>query len=440
MRYFFVGIGGVSMSALAKLLHHQGQTVAGSDAVASENTKALEQMGIPVYIGHDAKNLAAVDRLVINGAITDDNPELLYAQEHGIKILHREDVLAAVARRYQQMIAVAGCHGKSSTTAMIGSILEAAGLSPTVHNGAKDNLHIGGKQYFVTEACEFRKSFLKLKPTVAVITNVDADHLDCYRDLTEIKQCFGRFASKASVVIKNAMDPNSTDLQGQKQTITFGLLYGDIHASKLRISASGAYEFDVVVNPRVFGSYNHVCHCRLAVPGLHNVTNALAAITCALINHVTWPAIQSGLQNFRGVARRFEQCGKLNNTPVILDYAHHPREIAAMLQTANSIYSRYLVVFQPHTYTRTLALWSDFVAVLKQIPNLVLYQTFAARGSAIVGGRALDLSRELKTKYFATTKTLKKYLSEQADNYDAIILCGAGDVVSGGFLRDVIKP
>ena len=427
------------MSALAKLLHHQGQTVAGSDAVASENTKALEQMGIPVYIGHDAKNLVAVDRLVINGAITDDNPELLYAQEHGIKILHREDVLAAVARRYQQMIAIAGCHGKSSTTAMIGSILEAAGLSPTVHNGAKDNLHLGGKQYFVTEACEFRKSFLKLKPTMAVITNVDADHLDCYRDLTEIKQCFGRFANKALIVIKNAMDPNSVDLQGQKQTITFGLRYGDVHATKLRIGVSGAYEFDVVVNSRVFGSCNQVRHCRLSVPGLHNVTNALAAITCALLNRVPWLAIQIGLQNFRGVARRFEQCGKLKNTPVILDYAHHPREIAAMLQTANSIYPRYLVVFQPHTYTRTLALWSDFVAVLKQIPNLVLYQTFAARGSAIVGGRALDLSRELKTKYFATTKTLKKYLSEQAGNYDAIILCGAGDVVSGEFLRDVIK-
>ena len=438
MRYFFVGIGGVSMSALAKLLYYQGKHVAGSDAVSSVNTDELSAVGIPVYIGHTAKNLQhePVQYLVINGAIADDNPELIYAKEHGIKIIYRENLLAQIARHYQKVIAIAGCHGKSSTTAMIGSIFQQAGYHPTVHNGAQDNLHLGCKEWFITEACEFRKSFLKLKPHIAVITNVDADHLDCYRDLDDIKQCFVQFAMQSDIVIKNAGDVNSIALRGKKLTVTFGIDCGDVHAKNLCSLPDGGYTFDIVMNPKIFGTTYQLPRFTVHVPGLHNVANVMAAIACALVCRIGFGASQQAIAAYRGIARRFQHFARIGKTPVILDYAHHPREILTTLQTAQRLYGKFLLVFQPHTYTRTLALWNDFVNVLSKTPNLVIYKTYAARGKTIIGGRALDLSRHLKVKYLATTEALSEYLQQHAPEYNAIVLCGAGDVVSGEFLRN----
>lgn len=437
MRYFFVGIGGVSMSALAKLLKKQGKQVAGSDAVASSNIQELVSLGIPVYIGHAAANLQhePVQYLVINGAIADDNPELLAAKQNGIKIIYREILLAQIAKKYRQVIAIAGCHGKSSTTAMIGEIFKQAGLQPTVHNGVQNNLHIGGKQWFITEACEFRKSFLKLKPYIAVVTNVDADHLDCYHDLAEIKTCFAQFATQSDILIKNANDLNSLHLYGKKCTVTFGINSGDVHTKNLRLLANGGHSFEIVINAKIFGTIFQLPRFMIHVPGLHNVANALAAITCALVTHIDMKSISTSIAQYHGIARRFEHFGKIGKTPIILDYAHHPREILATIQTAQNLYGKFLLVFQPHTYTRTISLWDDFVNVLSRVPNLVLYKTFAARGKTIVGGRALDLSRHLKVKYIANPEKLSQYLHEQAPHYDAIILCGAGDVVSGEFLR-----
>lgn len=437
MRYFFVGIGGVSMSALAKLLLTQGKQVAGSDAVASSNTKELSSLGIPIYIGHTAVNMqhAPIDYLVINGAIADDNPELLYAKQHKIKIIYRENLLAQIARHYHKVIAIAGCHGKSSTTAIIGSIFKQGGQQPTVHNGAQDNLHIGGKEWFITEACEFRKSFLKLKPHIAVITNVDADHLDCYQNLDEIKQCFKRFAAQSDIVIKNAGDMNSAELCGKERTITFGINSGDVHTKNLIQLPDGGYRFEIVVNTKMFGTIYQIPNFIIHVPGLHNVANALAAITCALVCHIDLGSTRQAVVNYRGIARRFQHFAKIENTPIILDYAHHPREILTTVQTAQNLYHKFLLVFQPHTYTRTISLWNDFIKVLGKIKYLIVYKTFAARGKSIVGGRALDLSRHLKVKYLATTKTLTDYLKEHANEYNAVILCGAGDVVSGEFLR-----
>ncbi len=437
MRYFFVGIGGVSMSALAKLLHAQGKQVVGSDAVSSTNTDELLAIGIPVYIGHTAKNLQheSVHCLVINGAIADDNPELIYAKEHGIKIIYRENLLAQIARHYQKVIAIAGCHGKSSTTAMIGSIFQQAGCRPTVHNGARDNLHLGEKEWFITEACEFRKSFLKLKPHIAVITNVDTDHLDCYRDLDDIKQCFAKFASQSDILITNACDANSVALHGKKRTVTFGINRGDVHTKNLCRLHDGGYAFEIVMNPKIFGTIYQIPRFTTHVPGLHNVANALAAITCALVCQISFDTSQQAIAAYSGIARRFQHFAMVGKTPIILDYAHHPREILTTIQTAQSLYKKFLLVFQPHTYTRTLALWNDFVNVLSKVSNLVIYKTYAARGKIIIGGRALDLSRCLKVKYLATTEALSEYLQQHATEYDAIILCGAGDVVSGEFLR-----
>jgi len=437
VRYFFVGIGGVSMSALAKLLWQQGKEVAGSDVVESVNTKSLITMGITVYIGHCSKNIEKEnpDCLVINGAIVDDNPEVLYAKKNKIKIIYREVLLAKIARRYTHLIAVAGCHGKSSTTAMIGKIFMQAGLYPTIHNGVQDNLYIGTREWLITEACEFRKSFLKLKPNIAVVTNVDSDHLDCYHDLNEIKTCFAQYSLQSEILIKYAADVNSLHLCGKKKTITFGINIGDVHAKKIHRLSNGGYSFELVVNPQVFGVIYQTPTFEINVPGLHNVLNALAAIASALVCKIDITSIRNGLLKYNGIARRFQHFGKISNTPIILDYAHHPREILTTIQTAKNLYSKYLLIFQPHTYTRTISLWDDFIKVLNKVPNLVLYKTYAARGKSILGGRALDLSRALKTKYIATPKKLAEYMSKNASLYDAIILCGAGDVVSGEFLR-----
>lgn len=437
MRYFFIGIGGVSMSALAKLLKKDGHYVAGSDAVESSNTKELSALGITVYIGHESKNLEQenVNYLVLNGAIADDNPELLLAKQRKIKIIYRETLLAQIAQQYQNLVAIAGCHGKSSTTAMTGLIFRLSGQRPTIHNGVQDNLYFGDRKWFISEACEFRKSFLKLKPHIAIITNVDADHLDCYRNLDEIKSCFSQFAGQSDILIKNAEDLNSIQLHGRQKTVTFGLKVGDVHATNIRLLDGGGYSFEIVINPKVFGTFYSLPCFRIYVPGIHNVLNALGAITCGLVCHIDMISIQNSLARYRGIARRFEQFAKIGSTPIILDYAHHPREIATTIETAQNLYHKYLLVFQPHTYTRTISLWSDFIDALGRVPNLVLYKTFAARGKTIVGGRALDLSRELNVKYITNPKTLANYLHKQASNYDAIILCGAGDVVSGQFLH-----
>lgn len=437
MRYFFIGIGGVSMSALAKLLKNEGHYVVGSDAVESSNTQELLALGITVYIGHKGENLEHenVQYLVLNGAIADDNPELLVAKQREIKIIYRETLLAQIAQQYQNLIAIAGCHGKSSTTAMTGIIFRLAGRRPTIHNGVQDNLYLGDKEWFISEACEFRKSFLKLKPRIAIVTNVDADHLDCYLDLDEIKACFAQFTGQSDILIRSAEDKNSMHLYGREKTFTFGLKVGDIHAKSIQKLDDGGYSFEIVIEPKVFGVFYQLPRFRIHVPGIHNVVNALAAITCGLVCRIDIVSIQSSLAQYRGIARRFEHFAKIGNTPIILDYAHHPREISTTIETAQNMYHKYLLVFQPHTYTRTISLWDDFVNVLSRVPNLVMYKTFAARGKTIIGGRALDLSRELNVKYIANPKTLASYLHKEAPNYDAIILCGAGDVVSGQFLR-----
>ncbi len=436
MRYFFVGIGGVSMSALAKLLLNDGHKIYGSDMIDSLNIKELSSLGITTYIGHSNENIKDknIDYLIINGAISDDNPELFYAKENNIKIISREQLLAEVSRKYENVIAVAGCHGKSSTTAIVGEIFKLSGKEPTVHNGVKDNLYIGKKKYFITEACEFKRSFLTLEPKIAIITNVDKDHLDCYKDLNDIKNTFQSFSANVDILIKNVDDRNSIDLKGKKQTITFGINYGDIHTKNLKEIRKGCYSFDLVLDKNKFGVFNNIPTFKMQVAGKHNIYNALAGIACGLMSGINVSLIKEAIFNYRGISRRFEILSKLNNTEIILDYAHHPKEILTTIDTAKSLYKNYLIVFQPHTYTRTIALWNEFILTLAKIPNLILYKTFAAREKEIRGGRAFDLQKILKCKYFAKTKSLKNYIKKYHGKYDAIILCGAGDVVSGEFL------
>jgi UDP-N-acetylmuramate--alanine ligase len=260
---------------------------------------------------------------------------------------------------------------------MIGAVLVASGLNPTVHNGARPNLVIGGKDFFVTEACEFKRSFLALNPTVAVVTNIDADHLDCYRDIDEIRETFAKFTGKATKVITHDSDDMAVEL---------------------------------------------------SIPGAHNVGNAALAVKVGLHFGIPIDTIKAALKAFGGVERRFQTIGKVGSAQVIVDYAHHPTEIETTIQTAQSIYGdKFLVVFQPHTYTRTIALFDDFVATLKKC-DCVMYKTFSAREKPMRGGDASDLATTLGVEYFDVKKSLQNYIKKVSKNYKAIILTGAGDI------------
>lgn len=434
------------MSALSKILITQGHTAAGSDLVENEQTKELQNLGCSVYVGHSAEHISNdIDFVVINGAIGADNPEVLYARANNIPIITRDNLLAQIAGHYKKVIAVAGCHGKSTTTAMIGTILAAAGLFPTIHNGAimkingvKSNLCIGKDDYFITEACEFKRSFLSLNPTIAVITNVDADHLDCYTDINDIKQTFGKFAKKAKTVIRKADDINSQELFAKEDTITFGINCGDFMGKNITLEADNKYSFNIVFPNREIANYK----IKLNVYGRQNCDNALCAAAAAYTCGIDTNTIRKGIESYSGISRRFEEITIIGTTKIIADYAHHPNEIKTAIATANTLYKKYLLIFQPHTYTRTLVLYGDFCETLGGIGenSLAIYKTYAAREKPLKGGRAFDLVKTMRKKgksirYFAGTDALTKYIKVNAHKYDAIILCGAGDVVSGNFLK-----
>jgi UDP-N-acetylmuramate--alanine ligase len=388
----FLGIGGISMSALAAILHSRGVLVSGSDLVANDQTRDLQNLGVKIHIGHRKSNSKHADLIIVNGAIADSNPEL----SNNIPVMSREQLLAEIEKTFKVRIAVAGSHGKSTTTAMIAAILLQANLDPTIHNGAvmhfpcgtSSNFKIGKSNIFLTEACEFKRSFLTLNPTIAVITNVDFDHVDCFKDLDDVKQSFDQFARRAQTVVRTHECP--------------------------------PIDFD------------------LFVPGEHNRENARAAAQVGRALGISEQTIRKGLQNFRGIDRRFQKIARMQNCDIISDYAHHPAEIATTIQTAKSIYRRFFVIFQPHTYTRTHVLFGDFVKVLATC-DCAVFKTYAAREKPIVGGRAKDLAVALGMKYIAAPETLGAFIKKNCEQYDAIILTGAGDMMYHLQLGDTMK-
>ena len=393
------------MSWLAKYLQENGAEVTGSDA----------NIG-----GHDVQNLPKGKCIVvINGAISDDNPEYIEAKKRALKIVDRAEILAQVSKEYKNVIAIAGTSGKSSTTALVGAIFREAGLCPTIHNGAfcvdsdSQTLIVSkGKEFFITEACEFRKSFLTLEPTASIITNISFDHIDSYVDLNDLKNTFQKFTKKAMIAIVNTDCTNSRDLLGN-QTVAFGLHEIDT----LTEYEGGKYEFSI-----------DGVSIRLGVYGLHQVHNALAAIAVARHFDIDINVIKRALEGYRGIQRRFEVISDGEGTPtVITDYAHHPAEIATTVRTAKSLFGKYLIVFQPHTYTRTHALFNDFVSVFSGV-DAVFYKTYSAREKPIKGGEASDLAKVLSKPYFDTADELLNHINKVSSNYDAIIYTGAGDI------------
>ncbi len=422
--YYFIGIGGVSMSALAQLLHDSGASVRGSDLQEGAFTRKLRGAGIPVHIGSDEE--ITEDTVVYTGAVPESDPQLSAARAAGKRLVPRAQLLGEVADAFPHVISVAGCHGKTSTTSMLAHIFQTGGRPYTCHIGGEDlvlgNYHSTGGEYFLTEACEFQRSFLRLKSEIAVILNTDLDHTDCYHSEAELFEAYRDFARNASRLVVNADDVRARTLP---HALSFGLYGGDIRAEGLR-SVGEKYVFTVSEKgiPLV--------RVRLNAVGQVMVYDALAAFAAARLSGFSAEEIKAGLGQFRGVGRRFEAVGRICGAPVVCDYAHHPREIAAVLATARRIcLGTVRVVFQPHTYTRTRDFMDEFVSVLRGTESPIIYRTYAAREPFDADGSAYTLVSKLPEGiYVQTPEQLRRRLSQLIEAEDLVLVLGAGDIFS----------
>ncbi|MEA4893941.1 MAG: UDP-N-acetylmuramate--L-alanine ligase [Oscillospiraceae bacterium] len=434
-----IGVGGVSMSPLAEVLCGMGLKVGGSDMNESENTAHLRSLGITVHIGHAAGNIEqGVDFVVRTAAVHDDNPEIVAAHEKGIPVFERTQAWGAIMRDYKNALCIAGTHGKTTTTSMSTHILMAAQKDPTVMiGGTLPLLHAGhrvGKgDTIVMESCEYYNSFLAFSPTIAVILNIEADQLDFFKDLEDVKASFRKFASlvpENGYIVANMDDKNTMDALKplERSLVTFGLTdKADVYAEN--IARKGAEtQFDIIWKGELF------THVSLRVPGLHNVKNALAAAAAAICLGIDPTAVTYGLAGFTGAGRRFEFKGKYNGADVYDDYAHHPGELKALLDAVEPLgYKRTIIVFQPHTYSRTKALFGDFVEQLRRPDLTYLAEIYAAREKNTLGISSADLAGDISgAKYFASFDEIQRSLEETASPGDIILTVGAGDVYKLG--------
>ena len=422
---YFIGIGGISMSGLAYFMQKQGFCVAGSDVAAGVMTAKLEEEGIKVHYGHAPERVGIADAVIVNSAIAEDDPELAEARRRNIPVYGRAELLHLVASCFENTVGIAGCHGKTTATAMCAHVLEECSGSCTAHIGGEDsdygNFHLGGDKYFVTEACEYKGNFLKLDPDVAVVLNTDRDHLECYGSAENLRAAYAEFARRADGAIVCGEDDI---VHMVRPSLTFGMSDEfDVSAANVR-SSGGRYSFHLCICGETFEKI------KLNVYGRHNIYNALAAAAVAeYYGHP--PSIkEEGVKKFHGKRPALGQIGRINGAELIADYAHHPREIAAAFQTAREICGgRLFVVFQPHTYSRTKLLFDDFVSVLSGAENLVIYKTYAAREYFDAAGSALTLSEHLPNSlYIESVRELEIYLRCSLGAGDVALFLGAGDI------------
>ena len=440
----FIGIGGISMSALAEILLEEGFHISGSDAKESALTDALEKKGARIYYGQRASNISdSTDVVVYTAAIHPDNPEFARAKELGIPMLTRAELLGQIMRNYDTPIAVAGTHGKTTTTSMLSHILLKGDCDPTISVGGilpaiGGNIRVGQSETFLTEACEYTNSFLSFFPKISIILNMDADHLDFFKDIDDIRRSFRRFAELLpadGTLIINADTPEYQSItEGLScQVITYGLENNaDYTASDITYDEFGHASFNV----RYKGS--DLGRCSLKVPGSHNVSNALSAVAAGRLLNLSWEVIAEGLLSFTGTDRRFQYKGTVGGVTIIDDYAHHPTVIEATLKAAaNYPHRKVWCVFQPHTYTRTKALLPEFAQALTLADHVVLADIYAARETDTLGISSEDLAdriRELGTpcEYFPTFDEIENFLLENCTQGDLLITMGAGDIVNIG--------
>ena len=431
-RVHLVGIGGVSMRPLGLVLQGMGITVTGSDMNASVSTDELIAHGIEVSIGHRAENILGADCIVRTAAAHNDNPEIAAARAAGIPVFERAQAWGIIMRSYRNAVCISGTHGKTTTTSMVTHILMEAQMDPTVMiGGYLPMLHAGhrvGKgDTIVLESCEYCDSFLNFYPTLAVVLNIEADHLDYFKDLMAIEKSFHTFAGLASQgVLANGDDANTVDAMQGLEYVTFGLGKDNrVHAENV---SSDFRSLDVICDGKFY------CHLNLGVVGKHNMLNALAAAGAAWMLGIDGIHASRGLATFHGAGRRMEFKGNFNGADVYDDYAHHPGELAATIAAVKCMnYKRMILAFQPHTYTRTKALFGDFVRELKAADQVVLAEIYAARERNTVGISSMDLAKEIPgSVYCETLPLVTEYLRANAQPGDVILTVGAGDIYRAG--------
>ncbi len=424
----FIGIGGVSMSSLANYLIEMGFNVSGSDIMPSLYTERLAEKGCKIYIGHSEKNIDGAQVIVYNSAIGEENAELKAARENKLFILSRAELLKMVSENFKTSIGVCGCNGKTTVTCMLAHIFKRANARFTAHIGGYDNSltnsYVSGSEYFISEVCEYKKNIAQFKATVGVCLNTGEDHLECYTDKDELIGCYFNFLKQAETAVVFAEDENLKNYKN-KNAVTFGYGENCDYAIGKVVSKRGKYSFDLKLKS------GETIRINLNVYGRHNVINAAAAAAAAAECNISPHAIKRGIESFNGTMRRFEKIGSVSGSVIIADYAHHPEEITAALSTADEVCGGELyVIFQPHTYTRTLLLKDEFASALSGVKNLVIYKTFAAREEYIAGGSAYELYNAMGKRgvYISDADALIEYIKSKAKRGDTFLVLGAGDL------------
>ena len=447
-KFHFIGIGGIGMSGIAKIMLEHGYQITGSDVKNSALIEALREAGAKIYIGHDAKNIADdVDAVVYSTAVFPENAEMLYAAKKGIKIYKRAEMLAFLMRN-QISIGVAGSHGKTTTSGMISLLLEECGLDPTIIIGGTlpqigSNAKGGHGKYLVAEADESDGTFLLLFPQIAVVTNIEEDHMDHYKSLEEIKDAFAQYIKQvppSGAVIINTDCPNNREIIAQTPAkyITYALdESADYTACGIQFTENGSLS-------KIYYKGEYVGELTLQVPGRHNVCNALAAIAVGRLCGLDFQEIAQALQNFRGTGRRFELLGKVNGITVIDDYAHHPTEIKATVEAARNMHKgRLIAVFQPHRYSRTQSMKSEFAQSFTNCDLTFIAQIYEAFEKPIEGvSSRLIVAEAIKAgnnsvSYGGTKEEICRTLSEIVHEGDMVLIMGAGDIRKCG--EDLVR-
>ena len=442
-----IGIGGIGLSGIAEILLFRGYKVSGSDMNTSEITEKLAAHGAKIYQGHRAENVEDADLIIYSAAIAEENPEIIRAREKGIPLASRAEVLGLLMDEFPESIAISGTHGKTTTTSMVSLILEDAKYNPTILVGGNlneigGNYKVGEGDFFVTEACEYRDSFLELRPEIEVILNIDSDHLDYFKDIDHIVSSFDRFTENVrpggTIVAYDSNPFVNRVIKDRPNVVTYGYNQGSTYSIQdVKFEQNGMPSFDIHHDGQNLGRVT------LSVPGEHNILNAGAAFACCHELGVNPGIIIETLSKYRGTQRRFDVLGKTDNGVMLVDdYAHHPTEIRATLSAAQNLpHSRLWCLFQPHTYTRTLALFDEFAEAFEKADILILVDIYAAREKNIHNISSKNLADRIKEThpdkeilYIPDFKELAEKVKNEAKEGDLVITMGAGDIYKVGQL------
>ena len=444
MNIHFIGIGGISMSALAEICLNKGYSVSGSDMSRSPMTEKLESQGAKIYIGQKKENIVdELDIVVYTAAIHPDNEELLAAKDKNILTINRAVFLGQIMREYKNSIAVSGTHGKTTTTSMLSTIFDSTNLDPTILVGGNlksigGNVKIGNSQNFITEACEYVDSFLNFNPKIAIVLNIEEDHLDYFSGIEEIKASFNKFGKllpKDGYFVINGDSPNTASiLHDVKATV---IKYGketsnDVIISNINFNDNGFGSFDLTYFGKDLGNF------QLSVPGVHNIYNAVASIIVSIVSGISIDAIKESIIKYVGVGRRFETKGYYNDALIVDDYAHHPTELKATLSAAKKLKKSTLwCVFQPHTYSRTKSLLNEFSEAFYSADRVIITDIYAARENNPGDIHSKDLVEKLyhnnvDVTYISKFEDIVKYLKENIQPNDLLITAGAGPIYQVG--------